>query len=82
LNERTVIVLDPAAHFGIANPAFLFNRLLELKLVLIAFKNRNPQVKIIFRTPNYWPGDFNEQIAVISRPTTLYILACLTRWAG
>ena len=66
LNDRTVIILDPAAHFGIANPAFLLNRLLELKPVLVAFKTRNPQVKIIFRTPNYWPGDFYEQVAVIS----------------
>ena len=27
---------------------------------------RQPKVKIIFRTPNYWPGNFFEQDAVIS----------------
>lgn len=66
LNDRTVIILGPGAHFSAANPVYLFNRLLELKPVLIQFKKAHPEVKIIFKTPNYFPGDFYEQKAVIS----------------
>ena len=66
LKDRTVIVLGPGAHFSAANPAYFFNRLLELKTVLEGFKKRHPDVKIIFKTPNYFPGDFYEQKATIS----------------
>ena len=66
LNDRTVIILGPGAHFSAANPVYLFHRLLELKPVLIQFKKAHPEVKIIFKTPNYFPGDFYEQKAVIS----------------
>ena len=63
----------PWAHFAIANPAYLFNRLLELKTVLVAFKARNPEVRIVFRTPNYWPGNFYEQISSTSAMNARWI---------
>ena len=66
LNDRTHLIFGPGAHFADANPVYFLNRLLELKPVLEGFKKRNPEVNILWKTPNYFPGDFGEQLATIS----------------
>ena len=65
-NLTTTIILTPGAHFSAANPIYYYNRLLELKTVVYEFKEKYPNVQIIFKTTNYFPGDFSEQFATIS----------------
>ena len=46
------------------------------------FKTRNPQVRIVFRTPNYWPGDFYEQISSTSAMNAMWIETITDRLFG
>ena len=65
-NLSTTIILTPGAHFSAANPAFYYNRLLELKEGVYKFKQKHPNVNIIFKTTNYFPGDYSQQKGTIS----------------
>ena len=40
--------------------------MLELKTTIYEFKKKHPQVTIIFKTTNYFPGDFTQQKATVS----------------
>lgn len=62
----TTIILTPGAHFSAANPSYFYNRLLELKEDVYKFKQKYPNVNIIFKTTNYFPGDYSQQIGTIS----------------
>ena len=46
--------------------ALYLNRLTELKTKISNFKTKHKAVKIIFKTPNYFPGDFTENRNCIS----------------
>ena len=64
--SKLTIILTPGAHYSALNPVFYYNRLVDLRLRLYEFKIKNPAANIIFRTPNYYPGNFEGQKAVIS----------------
>ena len=64
--NNVILELAPAAHFSIFNPAVYMNRLIEVRLKLYRLKLKYPEFKIIFKTMNYVPNNFDDQRSVVS----------------
>ena len=64
--NNVILLLTPAAHFSIFNPAVYMSRLIELRLKLYELKLKYSGVKIVFKTLNYVPNNFENQGALVS----------------